>query len=511
MNYPPLAAALVCLALLPSSVQRSTIVRVPAGGDLQHAIDVAEPGQTLVLEPGATYQGNFVLPAKRGSQFITIRTSGDEGLPAPGERVFPRHAPKLAKLRSVTTEPVVRTAPGAHHWRLQLLELLPTKNGHGDILALGNGGPAQSDASTVPHDLEVDRCYIHGDADRGQKRGIALNSGSTTITGSYVSEIKAQGQDAQAIAGWNGPGPYTIENNYLEAAAENFILGGADPSIEGLVTTGVTFRRNHLAKPVAWRNERWQVKNLFQLKNARRVLVEGNVMEYAWKNAQVGYAIVLTPRNQDGRAPWATIEDVTVRGNLVRHAGGGMQITGEDDNHPSGSTRGVVVSDNLFYGIDAQQWGGSGAFLLVGNAPSRITIEHNTISQSGNIISAYGGTKDAPATVEGFVFRNNVVRHNAYGVHGQGRAVGADSLDAFFPGAVFEGNVIAGGDARRYPGRNSFIAADDFARLFVDPAAGDFRLATGRRLRSDGGSRQAGVDPEVVARARGALARADHP
>ena len=44
---------------------------------------------------------------------------------------------------------------------------------------------------------------------------------ATTITGSYIAEIKAPSQDSQAIAGWNGPGPYTITNNYLEAASEN--------------------------------------------------------------------------------------------------------------------------------------------------------------------------------------------------------------------------------------------------------------------------------------------------
>ena len=57
------------------------------------------------------------------------------------------------------------------------------------------------------------------------------------------------------------------------------------------------------------------MKNLFELKNARRVLVEGNLMEYVWQEAQIGYAILLTPRNQDGKAPWVTIEDVTIRRN----------------------------------------------------------------------------------------------------------------------------------------------------------------------------------------------------
>jgi len=318
----------------------------------------------------------------------------------------------------------------------------------------------------VPHDLTIDRCYIHGDPAKGQKRGIALNSRSTVITNSYISDVKAVAQDTQAIAGWNGPGPYRIENNYLEAAGENFILGGSDPPIQGLITEDVVFRRNHLAKPEAWRSQDWQVKNLFELKNARRVLVEDNLMEYVWKEAQVGYAILLTPRNQDGRAPWVTVDDVIIRRNMIRHAGGGMQIVGEDSNFPSGSTHRVSVVDNVFADIDASKWGGSGAFLLIGEGPSDITIERNAVDQSGNIVMAYGGGKGAPRVVKGFVFRDNLVRHNAYGVHGADRAPGQDSLDAFFPGAVFESNTIAGGDARRYPRGNRFIAPQAFGALF---------------------------------------------
>ena len=67
----------------------------------------------------------------------------------------------------------------------------------------------------------------------GQKRGIALNSGKTDIIDSYISDIKAIGFETQAIAGWNGPGPYRILNNYLEGAGINFLGGAPDPGIPG--------------------------------------------------------------------------------------------------------------------------------------------------------------------------------------------------------------------------------------------------------------------------------------
>lgn len=487
------------------------VIRVPQGADFQQALERARPGSTILLSPGVVYVGNFVLPSKPGTLPITVRTSETAGQPRPGLRVHPSHASTLAKIQSPNSLPSLATASGARHWRFVLIEFPATQNSAGDIITLGSGSRTQTDRSQVPQDLTIDRCYIHGDPDRGQKRGIALNSGATTITNSYISDIKTRGQDSQAIAGWNGPGPYVIENNYLEGAGENFLLGGADPAIQGLITEDVTFRRNHLTKPLAWREQGWQVKNLFELKNARRVLVEGNLMEYSWQQAQVGYAILLTPRNQDGGAPWATVEDVTIRYNVVRHAGGGLQIIGADTNYPSETTRKILITDNLFYDIDSSTWGGSGAFALIGNGPNDITIEHNTIRQTGNIVIAFGGSKEDPQEINGFRFRHNLIRHNLYGVHGSDRAPGADSLQTFFPGAIFATNGIGGGEARSYPG-NQFVSEEQFDREFLDVRGGDFRLRPGSPFRgAASGGRDLGANLKAIAMALGLRSVAPTP
>src|SRR4051812_13838400 len=233
-----LAGAVAASWLSSAQAASPATLPVPAGGDLQAALVNAQPGDTIVLAQGATYVGNFTLPNKGGSGFITLQTS-PEGLPAPGERINPAHASRLAKLRSPNTAPALQTAEAAHHWRIVLIEFLANAGGAGEIIGLGTG--TQRSLASVPHDLTVDRCYVHGDPAVGQKRGIALNSASTTITGSYISDIKAAGQDTQAIAGWNGPGPFSIANNYLEAAGENVMFGGGDPAIPNLVPSDIVF------------------------------------------------------------------------------------------------------------------------------------------------------------------------------------------------------------------------------------------------------------------------------
>ena len=239
-----LCAVVVVMWLLPAATARAGTITVAAGGNLQQAINSAQPGDTIVLEAGATFTGNFVLPSKPGSDWITIRTADNIGLPGDGERVTPAHDPLLARIRSGNGSAAIATAAGAHHWRLMLLEVLANVNGAGDIIMLGDGTRAQSTPAQIPHDLAIDRLYVHGDPDKGQKRGISLNSAATVITGSYIDEIKAVGQDSQAICGWNGPGPYTITNNYLEAAGENLMFGGADPAVPNLVPADITITGN---------------------------------------------------------------------------------------------------------------------------------------------------------------------------------------------------------------------------------------------------------------------------
>jgi hypothetical protein len=472
------------VSLAAVSPGSAATISVSAGDDLQAALNRASPGDVVALAPGATYTGNFVLPVKQGDAFITIRTEPTSGLPTAGQRISPDNAALLAKLRSPSSSPVLATAPGAHHWRVELVEFQANRGGNGDMITLGDGSAAQSSLAQVPHDLVIDRCYIHGDKDLGQKRGISLNSAQTTISGSYITDIKAIGTDTQAIAGWNGPGPYRIDNNHLEAAGEVFLLGGATPGIHNVVPSDVVFAHNYVTRPVEWRDQKWTVKNLLELKNARRVLVEHNLFENNWLAAQAGYAIVLTPRGEKGEAAWAVVEDVTFRLNIVRHVAAGVNILGHDDAGPSGLARLINISQNLFYDVNGKNWGGNGFFLLIGDGPSDIIIDHNTILQTGNLIEAYGTEGGAAVPIRNFVFRDNIAMHNSFGVHGAGRSTGNDTLQAFFPGVVFEDNVVAGGRANLYPSGNLFPSVAELQDQFVSMAQNDYRLKSDSRYRA---------------------------
>src|SRR6187549_2591168 len=94
-------ALLIVLCALPSRPAAAESIAVPAGGDLQEALNRARPGDVISLAAGATYVGNFVLPERDGGTYVIIRTAADgAGLPRAGQRILPAHSAHLAKLKS---------------------------------------------------------------------------------------------------------------------------------------------------------------------------------------------------------------------------------------------------------------------------------------------------------------------------------------------------------------------------------------------------------------------------
>jgi hypothetical protein len=153
----------------------------------------------------------------------------------------------------------------------------------------------------------------------------------------------------------------------------------------------------------------------------------------------------------------------------------------------------------VFADIDNQNWGGNGYAFMFNGGPRRIVIDHNTIIQEhamGILLV------DGPPVLE-FAFTNNIVRHNEYGIIGSGHGPGNDTISAFFPGSTVTHNVIADGDASRYPPGNQFPSSAQFRTQFGGYGEGNFRLVESspwRNAGSDGRDLGAEVRPRAVPR-----------
>jgi hypothetical protein len=474
---PELPREFVDASYLPLSGQR---IHVPAGGNLQVAINAAQPGDTIELEAGAVFSGNFTLPRKTTPGWIHIQSSSYSILPEPGRRVSLVDAPAMPRIVTPNTAPVFKTQPGASQYRFVGLNIGATlQNQSSTVYNLLDFGSDSTSVASLPSDLIVDRCYIHGNPNANVRRGVALNSVRSAVVDSFIDDIHERGADAQAIGGWTGPGPYLIENNFLAASTENVMFGGSPPGIANLVPEDIVIRNNHLFKPLRWKagdpsfdGNDWSIKNSFELKNARRVLVEGNVFENNWLDSQVGFAILLTVRGEDGEAPWSAVQDVTFQHNIIKNSDHGLNMSAYDDSGPSQQTSRILIAQNYWDQV-------RGRLFQILNSPAGgtddVSIQHNTSNLAGSQFLNLGDTLNQPNTE--LVVRDNLGPAGQYGVFGGGVGSGTVALNTYAQEWTFERNVLAGANAGAYPTNNFYPASFPQGIGFVNAANGDYRLS----------------------------------
>jgi hypothetical protein len=512
------------------------VVNVTANSatDLQAKLTAATCGQKITLPAGSVYSGHFNLPALScpNSNWVWVVTSGLASLPAEGARYSfalngktvyaPQFGPCYSGVTSLVGRPAFNcpgtpgtytaqiitpdgAAPlvfqtGTSAWRFIGIEIARTSGtGFANFLTK-MGAIAEGGGATNIHDIIFDRIWCHGDATTDETETCVDHSGisNVSVIDSYFNDFwcKVGGGcgDAHALLGGlntNGVAEtgYKEVNNFIEAGGENSFEGGG-----GGNTTGCDEERrlNVYFKPLQWNPSdpsfdgvSRQVKNLLELKNACRVLVEGNTLTQVWGGfSQTGYAILLTPKNGGTNAcPTCTVHDVTVRYNQINTAGGMFQLA-------------AVASDAGYYGLGGHGWSVhdntadnllfstcNGCFTSVApfeiavgyTAPSsaaglsNVTANHNTAvyaSTAGTLLAAIG--LSGPTIASGFNmsnvgFTNNVTLAGTTGTVNQGSGVSANcafgvtggaAINACYSPNTFGGNCFIANGTVTWPGTN---------------------------------------------------------
>jgi hypothetical protein len=516
-------------AELPREYVKSALVDTPAPGktvlvknsdELKAALGQASCGDTIRLEAGSVFPGDFKFPAKAcdDAHWIVLRTSAADGdLPPEGTRItpcsggvgslpgrpaFPCPTPKNVMAKVVANgkgSGPLSFLDGANHYRFVGLEIARESPGSViyNLAFLPGGGVADH--------LVFDRVWMHGTAQDETTRGIALGgSRYVAVVDSYFSDfhcvaITGACVDAQAIMGGLGNrpmGPYKIVDNFLEGSAETILFGGGQAT---LTPADIEIRRNHMFKPRIWKSgeagfvggtsgKPFIVKNLFELKNAQRVLLDGNLLENTWGGfSQAGFAVLLTPKNQNNQCPLCRVTDVVIRFNRVSHMASGLQMgTGLSDagGASSGGER-YSIHDNIFDDIDGKTYGGFGAFAQVASySPTlrAVHIIHNTAFPPVALFIVGVGVEREK--IPNFVFADNLVSvgQNDFFSTGGGNtncAFGAmqqgptNLLKNCFADANAIHNVLVGSKGG-WPQGNSYPG--DAASIVEDFRGGDYRL-----------------------------------
>ncbi|REJ70329.1 MAG: right-handed parallel beta-helix repeat-containing protein [Planctomycetota bacterium] len=418
----------------------STTHIVLAGDDLQAVIDAAVPGDTIELQAGATFTGNFTLPNKVGAGWITIRGSAHASLPT--GRVTAADAALMPKLVTPDNGAALRVQFGGHHYRIEGIEITSTAPVTQALVQIGYQGAYPSVVSEFASNITIDRSYIHAQGDNQVIHAIDASGENITLTNSEVSNIKAIGADSQAFYSGIGLSGYTIENNFLEASGENILFGGSNLTLGPFVPSYILIRGNSISKPNSWRSDHpdfagteWTVKNLIEFKAGRNVIVDGNVVENNWVQAQNGTGIQILSRN-------AEVENVFIYDNVFRNMRSLLSIAPQ--MFPLNN---ITFENNLAYDIEHN------LFSIVSGptfaaSVDNVTIRNNTALFGADATNGLGNANlflgDTTTVVSNFRYEDNILGAGEFGIASTSQTVGLPSIQYFADGFNVLGNQVVG-------------------------------------------------------------------
>lgn len=491
----------------PTLTTGSNCIRnVPAGNatSFQNAINAATCGDTIVLAAGSTYSGNFTIPSTSCSGWIEIISSAQASLPPSGNRVGPTNAANMPRISTPNSSPAIQFLPKSNHWRLIGLEITTSfVTTSGQIYYLVAMGELASLLSNLPSYVIFDRCYVLGLSNTNIQHGIGMDGISAGIVDSYCDEIHDNGEDSQCFFAYNSAGPFLIQNNFIQAAGENIMFGGADPLITNLVPSDITILGNLFQKNLTWRGQaspyNWVIKNLFELKNAQRLLLDGNVIQYTWAAGQ-NEALILRSLNQSGNCTWCVVQDVTVTHNMIQHAGKGIVIANPDvGTILAQTTQNILVQNNVLNDISGANWGpGYQGWLFDiaidnSDAPAplqNIIIDHNTmfVDDQDMYIGDIG-------TVQNLQITNDIFQHGSIGGVGAiGTTEGTPTLTSSYVSSYIWDKILfitpTGSSVGTYPSGTlwSTLAGVNFTSISgtAPNYSGNFQLMSNSAYRSAG-------------------------
>jgi hypothetical protein len=476
------------------------------------AAATAGSGNHLINVPPGTYSGQLNLPARTGSGWIVIQSTGT--LPAQGTRATSADSAQMWKIRgpgNISSSRAITTSASTHHWRLVGMDFANSNGGAASVVGVVEFGNNGNQTGVDVHHFGVDRCVGTGRTSGGFDRGgVLLNCGEAFVIDSLITSFVADGTtDAKAITSYNGTGPFLIQNNELTASAECVLFGGADPGTPGRNPADITVRRNKIRKDAAWLGLGYGIKNLFECKKGIRVLIEANKFDGCYSDlsgdTQWGQCFNFISRNQDGTDLTASTRDITIRLNQITNCN---MIFGSinADNNAVPSTN-FSVHDNLAFNIGTYNGQAPQHPQLIQSSGASnggvgpIVMKNNTFIGDGSVNYTWFDAGTTPKD-DSLIFTDNIAITGSVTAYSRSAGgSGTTALNNTFTTYTWQNNLFIGSlNGVTHPTPNTIVAnvaAAGFASATPTVAA-DFVATSAPSTTSGTGGARAGADVSAV-------------
>lgn len=224
----------------------------------------------------------------------------------------------------------------------------------------------------------------------------------------------AEGAEAKVFIGVSPAGVLTAGHNSGSAVvcSGDFVCLAGVTSRAGMADYAMLYEWT--AASGAWNaTYDWYVgtgfllKNLFELKTGRDVLLEGNLLRTYWAAGGQSHALGLTARNQNGQDVFVRLDGFHAVRNKLVNVHSGIYATGQDDMGWNTFGRGLGFSHNILLDANRSRWGdatsGGQAFAFGSGDLLGAAIEHNTADTDRN-----GFQQNTASPLNSFYTHNNL-------------------------------------------------------------------------------------------------------
>ena len=352
-------------AQLLSDAPPSTEVIIKSTDNLQAALD---KGGEIRLEADAVFLGSFKIKSN-----TTLYAQG-------------------AKFSGIGA-PALIIPPGTSNIFIYDLKAEST---HPTAILIGENSINQTSVGQAPLNITLDNVLVM--SHRG-KRGIEIHGAQVYLIDCQVLDLyDPAGQDSQAVYVGNAPGPIKITGGRYSAGSEVILFGGDVTKIPNLTPSDILIDGVELFRPIEWRLDgvKRKVKNIFELKNAKNVVLRNSKLHGCWVDGQQGEAIVLTPA-LDGEPKTPPLQSGNVQNVLIEDCeiydvSSGFNMLGRHYSAYTPDAMSNIVVRRVKI-TASKAFGGRGQLALIAGEPGSITFDSVTVKCDGSSFIYYAPGK----------------------------------------------------------------------------------------------------------------------